>query len=87
MTIVTIRVGGMKDGVIVTEAGLGVQTYVMPNSTSGTYVNQILFSESTETVTLAPTETARECEGMTNFTAQPEKTVLGSDGDRVIEML
>lgn len=79
MTIVTIRVGGMKDGVIVTEAGLGVQMYVMPNSTSGTYVNQILFSESTET--------ARECEGMTNFTAQPEKTVLGSDGDRVIEML
>lgn len=85
MTIVTIRVGGMKDGIIVTEADLGVQMYVMPNSTSGTYINQILFSEST--VTLALTETARECEGMTNFTAQPEKTVLGSDGDRVIEML
>lgn len=87
MTIVTIRVGGMKDGVIVTEAVLGVQMYVMPGSSSGTYINQMLFSESTETVTLAPTETARECEGMTNFTARAEKIVLETAGDHVIEML
>lgn len=44
-------------------------------------------SESTETVTLALTETARESEGKTISTVQPEKTVPESDGDHEIEML
>ncbi len=88
MTIVTIRVGAMMDGVIDTGPEVEVQTYVMGIiCLVGHMLIETQISENIESVTLAITETARESDEKMISTAQIDGIDLERDEGHEIEIL
>ena len=76
------------DGVIVTGPEVEAQMYVIGDSSvTVPALMEIQISASTETETLATTETARETGGRTIVIAQIEEKDRERGGDHEIEML